>query len=223
MKQRKILIVEDDLSLSRLLQTVFEEMGYKIYVADNGATALEIYVRYNPEIILLDIDLPEKNGWEVMTLIRKENKLVPILIMTAHKTKESDSLKSYDLGATSYIRKPFFVKEVAASISSLFDLAYGYVEIISIGNYQLNMSSFCLQTNAKEYQLKEREARTLYLLGKNKNQIVKTEYILEQIWHCNSPNNLQMLRNSIVELRRILQNENEMKIETIHKKGYVMY
>ena len=222
MNKKTILIAEDDLILAKVLQKVFEEKDFKVYHTDDGVTALKIYDSCDPAILLLDIDLPEKSGWEVMELIREKNKLVPIVIMSGHKIELNDSLKSYDIGATHYVRKPFYEEEIVALIASIVARTYGYMEIISIGNCQLNMSSFYLQVNSKIYQLKEKEAKVLYLLGKNQNQIVETEQILELVWHHDSLNNLQMLRNLIVELRKSLQEVAEIKIKTVHKKGYMM-
>jgi len=114
-----------------------------------------IYISYQLSmvILLLDINLSEKSGWEVMEMIREKNKLVPIVIMSGHKIELSDSLKSYDMGATNYIRKPFRVEEIVAFVTSLIARTYGYMDIISIGNCQLNMSSFCFHTNSKVIQL----------------------------------------------------------------------
>ena len=149
MNKKTILIAEDDLGFSKILQKVFEENDFKVHHADNGISALKIYNNYDPAVLLLDIDLPEKNGWEVMELIKEKNKLVPIVIMSGHKIELSDSLKSYDMGATNYIRKPFRVEEIVAFVTSLIARTYGYMDIISIGNCQLNMSSFCFHTNSK--------------------------------------------------------------------------
>ena len=223
MKPRRILIAEDDDHLLKVLQQVFKEKDFNVCLADNGTSALEQYRNYKPDVILMDIDMPEQNGWEVLHRIREENKIVPIIIMSGKKIKETDSLKSYDLGATFFILKPVRYQEIVAIIQSAINSAYGTEEVFVFGNFQLDMSSFLLTAGHEEYHLTEREAKTLVLLIKNSNRIVKTYDILNCVWHIDaSPNNHQMLRNVIAKLNKILTKHGDISIESGYGRGYFL-
>jgi DNA-binding response OmpR family regulator len=223
MKRYSILIAEDDFLLANALQKMLEEKNYKVIFADNGLSALKLYNAHLPEVLLMDIDMPEKDGWEVLHQIREENKQIPIIIMTANKIEEADSLKSYDLGATVFVRKPFYYTEILALINALLKTAYDYAEELSFGCFLLNMSSYILQSDSKNYQLTEREAKVLYILGKNTNRTVETKYSLNTIWHNDtSSTNFQMLKNIITKLRNILKETDKMKVQSIYGKGYLL-
>jgi DNA-binding response OmpR family regulator len=218
-----LLIAEDDSGFLKILQQMFEEKNFKTYTADNGILALEQYHTYKPEVILMDIDMPEKDGWEVLNQIRKENTLVPIIVMTGHKIEEKDSLKSYDLGATFFIRKPFHYKEIAALINSQAKSICNREDIFSFGKFRLNMSSSVLQANSEHYHLTEREAKILGLLVKNSNIAVETRDILNYIWHNNElQNNHQMLRNTVSKLNKLFKKHKTIHIESAYGKGYIM-
>ncbi|GHT65332.1 DNA-binding response regulator [Bacteroidia bacterium] len=222
MIERSILIAEDDHLLREVLQTMFEDENFTVYLASDGSTALEYYNRQQPQILLMDIDMPEKNGWEVLEQIRKNDSLLPVIIMSGRKTSEADSLKSYDLGVDAFVRKPFSPKEMIAQVNVLFNRRYDIAEIISLGHCRLNMSSRILQLPGKAYILTRTEAEVLYLLGKNKGNPVETKNILHAVWRHDSDGNHQTLRNTITRLRKLLKEENRIKIDSIYGEGYLL-
>ena len=223
MKPHRILIAEDDDLLMKMLQQAFKEKDFHVYSTDNGTGALELYQSCKPDAILMDIDMPEQDGWEVLRQIRQENSIIPIIIMSGKKITEADSLKSYGFGATVCIRKPLRYQETIALIQSTIKSAYGMGEVLHIGNFRLDMSSFLLRAGDEEYHLTEREAKTLALLIKNSNRMVTMKDILNYVWYNDElQSNHQMLRNTVVELNKIFKKHGKVKIESVYSKGYIL-
>jgi DNA-binding response OmpR family regulator len=216
-----ILIAEDDLALAMILQKIFEEKGFRVYAADNGITAWEQYRVNKPQAALIDVEMPGKNGWEVLDQIREENQTIPIIIMSGKKLSKADSSKSYELGATSFIRKPFDQEELLCHINSLVNSIYGCSKTLYWGNIQLNVSSRILHISKNEYKLTDRENSVLSILIKNASRIVETKEFMNHIWHDNDclQSNNQMLKNVITGLRKILEPEG-VKIESVYNAGY---
>lgn len=224
MKNCSILIAEDDLILLRVLRKMVEDKGLKTYVADNGATALELFHAHKPDIVLMDIDMPEKDGWEVLEEIRRTNQFVPVIIMTGRSVEEQDSLKSYEMGATFFVRKPFHLREIVALIDVQLKTLYGFVDVVTFGSFVLNMYVYSLKGHSQTHQLTEREARVLYILVKNINRVVETKVILQEIWHDDeSQSNRQMLKNTVARLRKLIEDSGEMRIESLYARGYILY
>ncbi len=221
MKNHSILLAEDDNSLVRILKRMFEEKGLKIYDADNGESALELFHKHKPSIVLMDIEMPEMDGWQVLENIRKEDQIIPVIIMTGRKTELEDSLYSYDKGATFFLRKPFHSHEVIAMVESQIKMTYGLTNAITFAQFQLNMSSYTISKDNETYNLTEREAKVLYMLAKKANQIVESSNILMEIWYDESSSNKQMLKNTIAKLRKIVECD-DVKIEAMYGRGYIL-
>lgn len=223
MKNQSILIAENDEDLMKILRLMFEEKNFNTFTADNGISALELFRKHSPKIVLMDIDMPEKNGWEVLEEIRTQDQLTPVIIMTGRNIEEKDSVKSYDIGATFFIRKPFHYKEIFALIDSLVKSMYGFADIITFGSFHLNMSSFILEHDKQTFTLTEREAKVLYMLAKNANRKVELSKILNEIWYNDeSASNRQMLKNTIAKLRKIIEEDPKIKLESIYGIGYIL-
>ncbi|MDL2322500.1 response regulator transcription factor [Bacteroidales bacterium OttesenSCG-928-A17] len=221
MRQKSILIVEDDPFLSKVLVRIFNDNHFQVYFSDNGDTALDLYSLHTPQAILMDIDIPGKNGWEVLELIRKVDSKTPIFIMTASKLTESDSLKSYDLEASFFIRKPFHPKEILALINNQLKTTYNLSGVVTVNNLQLNLSTFTLKTPTSIHQLIERECKILELLIQNKNQLVKNEDIHSSIWKFYDTRNQEMVKKYISNLRKLTEIEG-INIISVRNKGYLL-
>lgn len=218
-----ILIAEDEALLAKMLQKVFTENDFVTHLAEDGKEAVYLYQIYNPDIILMDIDMPHRSGWEVLEIVRKENKTLPVVIMSGTRISEEDSLRSYQLGAVSFFRKPFFPKEIVAHIRSLMKIKYDLEETLVMDCFTLDLSLNSLVIHGKEYRLPERESKVLYLLAKNKDKLVKYQEFIKFIWNNNGlPSNDQMLRNLITSLRKVFQKMERVQIEHIYGKGYIL-
>ena len=220
----RILIAEDDESLAKNLQKVFVENDFEVYLAEDGKEAVYLYQIKNPNIILMDIEMPHRNGWEVLEIIRKENKDVPVVIMSGNRISEDDSLKSYTLGAVTFFRKPFYPKEIVAHIQSLIKIKYDFDETLVMDCFSLNLSTNSLKINNGEpVYLPEREVKVLYLLAKNPEKLLAYKEFINLIWrNTETLSNRQMLSNVISSLRKIFQQERRVNIEHIYGKGYIL-
>ena len=220
MKSHTILIADDDALLVKTLENAFIEENYHVYTANNGIDALQQFYDCKPKIILMDIDMPGKNGWEALKQIRQDNRLIPIIIMTGQFINEADAIKSLNDGAVSFIRKSLSYKEIVATVNSSFRSAYSPDEIFSFGKFTLNMSSHYLQIGNEKYPLTNREAQLLCLLVKNINQTVEMKKILHFVWSHDSSSNNQMMRNTIAKLNRMFEKFGKIHIKSIYGVGY---
>jgi DNA-binding response OmpR family regulator len=218
-----ILIAEDEALFAKMLRKVFNESGFETCLAEDGKQAVHLYNTRNPNIILMDIDMPHRNGWQVLEIIRKEDKTIPVVLMSGKRISEADSLRSYKLGAVSFFRKPFFPKEIVAHIQSLIKMKYDFDETLAMGGFSLNLANNRLKINNEDHYLTDREAKILYLLAKNEDKIVGYQEFITQIWHCEkAPNYEQMIRNIIAKLRKCLIKAERINIEYIYGKGYIL-
>jgi DNA-binding response OmpR family regulator len=220
MRKRSILIVDDDVTFATFLKKIFRENDWEVEMADNGETALSKYHSDRPDIILMDIDMPGKNGWETLHQIRTESQSIPVILMSGRKTDGPDFAKSYAEKATLSVRKPFATEEILGLVQSLYRSSYGDAEMLSFDEFQLDMSSCTFQAGTQTYSLTEREAKVLFLLCKNRYKIVRTTSILESIG-CYTANQGQILLNIISNLRKQLKNT-PLQIKTVYGKGYLL-
>jgi DNA-binding response OmpR family regulator len=222
MNNRTILIADDDDLIIKSFERAFIEKNFNVFTADNGISALDKFNSFSPKIILMDIDMPAKNGWEVLKEIRKVNRFIPIVIMSNKYIDEDSALKSYEDGATSFIRKSTSMKELIAYVDALYNTTYSPNESIGFGKYTLNTSTLSIYANKEKYHLTEREVRLLFILVKNLNNIVERKDILNFVWGNDSTSNSQMLRNTITKLNKFFFFFGEMKIKSVFGKGYIM-
>jgi len=219
MKKLSILIADDDPELADVFERIFIEKGYIVYKTDNGTDVIDQCKKFIPNIILMDIDMPGKDGWEVLKIIRKENKITPVIIMSNKYIEETDAMKSYSEGATFFMRKSLTLNEITASVDSLFKYTYSPDEILDFGKFILDMSSNSIQINSEKYVLKDRQIKLICMLAKRMNQVVSRGEILISIWHCDSPPNRQMLRNEITEINKKFSKTGVIQIKTVYNRG----
>lgn len=214
-----ILIVEDNKEIATLLKDFLTKENYIVSVADNGEKALSLYKKYGARLILLDIMLPEMDGFNVCSKIR-ENSNTPIFILSA-KTDKEDKLNGIILGADDYIEKPIDIDILLAKIKGIFKRRYDIEKIIE-ENLILNTVQQILAVGKKEYELTTKECELLKILMKNKNTTLKKEYLFNTIWGSDSDTELQSLTVHIKWLReKIEENPKEPKhIITIWGVGY---
>ena len=184
MNNRKIMIVDDDLNICELLRLYIEKEGYSTVIANDGETAVELFSREQPSLILLDIMLPKMDGWQVCREIRKTSDC-PIIMLTA-KGEVFDKILGLELGADDYVVKPFEAKEVVARIRAVLRRTGAAEEdavkevrwdklIINLTNYELIVDGKQIDTPPKELEL-------LYHLASNPNKVFTRDQLLDQVW-----------------------------------------
>ena len=213
-----ILYAEDDTHLAKLYIQAFEKAGFYVVYTPIGETVFSLYKKHSPDVVLLDLMLPKKNGFEAAGEIRKENKEVPILIITS-MSDSSTAVKGFGIGINDYIRKEYSTEETIARIQSHLTENYSvsnYVEItptcwIDTQNQSLVVNKECFNLSISEYKL-------LCLLYKNRHIVIDRNAIIEEIWSKNKINSPLYLNKTISYLRRYLQHTN-ITITSYFKRG----
>ena len=223
MKHLKILFADDDLKYALILKRFLEAEGYEVYYAGNGRIALEQYPEVKPDLILLDINMPEVNGYEVARQIRETDKHTLIFFLT-DRTDKTDRLEGFKVRANDYLSKPFYPEELIARIRERFDgLDEGNEkEVYTFGNTTFDYTNNELRTLASKVLITSRQAEILRLLVKHMDSAVSRETILEQVWGVSSHTNSLALNVQISYLRKALRNDDSVQIESLMKKGYAI-
>jgi DNA-binding response OmpR family regulator len=224
MSQTKVFYVEDELFLGKIVKESLESRGFEVIMESDGAKATAAFKTASPDICILDVMLPNKDGFEIADEIRNVNEDIPIIFLTA-KTQTADVLKGFQSGANDYIRKPFSMEELIVRIQNA--LRQGATaetpkagESFKIGkfNYQLNRQ--ILSNGAEERKLSYRESELLKLLYENRDKIIDRKDILNLLWGNDSFFNSRNLDVYITKLRGYLKDDPSLEIITIKGIGY---
>lgn len=220
-KPIKILLVDDDLKNSMLLKRFIEAEGYEVIYANNGRVGLEMYRETRPDLILLDINMPELDGFEMARIIRQNDKRVIIFFLT-DRTDKVDRLHGFSLKGNDYIPKPFYPEELIAKIDERFDsLTVSQNVEFRLGDtiFRPNLSS--LTYNGETHSLSVRQTEILQMLAENIGHPVERDIILDRIWGDASYSNSLALNVQITYIRRLLTDPS-VSITSIKKKGYIL-
>lgn len=224
MKPLKILFADDDLKYSMLLKRFLEAEGYEVTYAGNGAIALEQFPLVKPDLVLLDVNMPGLNGFEVAGRIREADRHVLIFFLSDRSDK-SDRLQGFQLKANDYLAKPFYPEELIARIRERFDTQLSEVaeeETYALGNSVFNYSTNEIRTGNSKVLITSRQAELLRLLALNRNSSVSRDKLLEAVWGSSSYANSLALNVQISYLRKALRNDSAVRIESLMKKGYML-
>ncbi|MEM7343171.1 MAG: response regulator transcription factor [Chloroflexota bacterium] len=180
----KILVVDDDLTIRQVVQGYLEQAGYKVFMAENGDTAMHLLRREKPDLLVLDLMLPDKDGWEITRWIRNDRILaaLPIIMLTA-RVDDTDKVVGLELGADDYITKPFNGREVVARVRALLrrrELDQPQQTVIEIGSLALNTAARTLQVNRQAIDITTTEYNILLALMDNTNYTFTREELLER-------------------------------------------
>lgn len=214
-----ILIIEDDKELAGLLTDFLRAEGYTVSAVDNGERGIELFERYGARLVVLDINLPEMNGFAVCSRLR-ENTDTPILIVSCRTDKE-DKLNGLDLGADDYIEKPYDIDILIAKIKGIFKRRY-QKDIISADGVTLNLADRTATIDGQSVDLPTKEFDLLALLIENQGKAMKKEYLFSTVWGSDSESELQTLHVHINRLRQKLGDDpkNAKRLLTVWGVGY---
>lgn len=224
MKPLKILFADDDLKYSMLLKRFLENEGYEVTYAGNGVIALEQFPLIKPDLVLLDINMPGFNGFEVAERIRATDSHVLVFFLSDRSDK-ADRLQGFQLRANDYLAKPFYPEELTARIRERFASQLSEAiteEVYSFGNSVFNFSTNEVRTANSKVLITSRQAELLRLLALNTNASVTRDRLLETVWGNASYANSLALNVQITYLRKALKNDPTVKIESLMKKGYML-
>ncbi|SHH61634.1 DNA-binding response regulator, OmpR family, contains REC and winged-helix (wHTH) domain [Caloranaerobacter azorensis DSM 13643] len=215
----KILIVEDEDRMRRLIRDYLKKEGYTVIEAEDGKLALEKFFNDDIDLVILDIMLPEYDGWTVMREIRKKSN-VPIIILTA-RSEESDELFGFELGADEYVTKPFSPKVLVARVKALLRRSniFSEKDILKIGSLELDLNGHRVFNDGIEIKLTPKEYELLVYMAKNKGKALSRETILNGVWGYDYYGDLRTVDTHIKRLRLKLKGNSDI-IETVRGVGY---
>jgi DNA-binding response OmpR family regulator len=219
----KILYVEDEPFLGRIVKESLESRDYEVNMVTDGAQVATAFQKIQPDICVLDVMLPNKDGYSLSKAIRQMNPLVPIIFVTA-KTQTEDLLKGFESGGNDYLRKPFSMEELIVRVNNLLTMTRKNnpvaAEIISLGRYEFNTQRYELKLDDQSRKLSHREAVLLQILAENKNATISRKDILMRVWGDDSFFNSRNLDVYITKLRDFLKEDPAIEIITIKGVGY---
>lgn len=220
----KILYVEDELFLGKIVRESLESRGFDVIMESDGARVLDVFRVVHPDICVLDVMLPNKDGFTIADEIRNIDEEVPIIFLTA-KTQTEDVVKGFSLGGNDYIRKPFSMEELIVRIQNLLrnkseGLPRSNGGEVTLGKFQFQLNRQLLSNGKEEKKLSYRESELLRLLYENRDKIIDRRDILNLLWGNDSFFNSRNLDVYIAKLRGYLKEDASLEIITIKGVGY---
>ncbi|HEX2846242.1 MAG TPA: response regulator transcription factor [Chitinophagaceae bacterium] len=222
-QKTKILLAEDDLQLGFIIKDNLEEAGFQVINCPDGETAWEHYQKTNPDLCILDVNMPYRDGFSLAKKIRQKSDRIPILFLTA-KSLEEDKLKGFAAGGDDYIVKPFSMKELLSRMQVFLRrnkmIVAESAQTIKIGDFSFYPAELKLVGEKDTVSLTQREAELLEFLCLHPNKVLKREEILSNVWGKNDFFLGRSMDVFMTRLRKLLSIEPSVTIETIHGVGY---
>ncbi|MFW5870904.1 MAG: response regulator transcription factor [Verrucomicrobiota bacterium] len=233
MNRSHILVAEDDKNIRIGLADMLEGEGYRVETANNGKAALSLIRKKNFDLLILDIMMPGKSGYDVCREVRTRNQSIPIIMLTA-KTEEIDKVVGLKLGADDYVTKPFGLKELLARIEAVLRRCMAGKEKVkrkqgskrphrfSFGPVEVDTREYCINSGKKKNPVTERELNLLLFFNDRPNEVVSRDELLDRVWGLEYYGTTRTLDQHIAKLRKKLtgQSKKHSCIETVHGVGY---
>ena len=220
----RILIVEDELDLANIIKDYLVKELYEVEICTEGDKAIEIFDKFKPSLVILDLMLPGMNGYEICQNIRIKS-TIPILILSA-KIDEFDKVKGLNLGADDYITKPFRPRELLARVNAQLRRSQVFnkenLEIIEIENIRIYTKEYKVEKDGRDLDLSRNEFELLIFLSKNPRQVFSREQLYDRIWGFDSYGDLNTVTVTINRLRQKIEDnpKNPKYILTVWGVGY---
>ncbi|MDR1630358.1 MAG: response regulator transcription factor [Oscillospiraceae bacterium] len=223
MQNEKIMIVDDDVNICELLRLYLEKEGFSTVIVNDGLSAVDMFTRENPSLVLLDIMLPGLDGWQVCRKIRA-NSSVPIIMLSA-KGETFDKVLGLELGADDYVVKPFDTKEVTARIKAVLrrTSAQNHEQlkevrfdklVINLTNYELKVDGVLIDTPPKELEL-------IFHLASNPNRVFTRDQLLDEVWGFDYYGDSRTVDVHVKRLREKLEGvSDKWELKTVWSVGY---
>lgn len=230
MAMKKILIIEDEPSIRELVTYNLKANGYLSLEAEDGDRGMTLIHQEHPDLLLLDIMLPGKDGYEICRELRDEGNDIPIIMLTA-KSEEVDKVLGLEFGADDYIAKPFGIRELMARIRAVLrrcerrDASGRQTDgedKITDGDLTINFDRHEVTVNGKEVRLTLREFELLGFLMRNRGHVFTRDELLDKVWGIDYAGETRTVDVHVRYLRKKLHDHDEKYIETIRGKGYKM-
>lgn len=218
-----ILLAEDDDNLGLLLNTFLKAKGFNVDLARNGSIAYQMFNEKTYDFLILDVMMPEMDGFSLAKEIRETDKDVPILFLTAKALKE-DKLEGFAVGADDYLTKPFSMEELLARITAILKRTRSdeskSAAVYQVGRFSFDADKRIIDIDGEFVKLTTKENHLLKLLSKNKNEVLDRQAALRAIWGDDNYFNGRSMDVYIAKLRKILKGDESIEIMNVHGKGF---
>lgn len=219
----RILLVEDEVLLGKIVKESLEVRGFTMYHALDGKEGLKRYRELKPDLIVLDVMMPEMDGITLAREIRKNDRYTPIIFLTS-KSQTQDVVKGFESGGNDYLKKPFSMDELIVRIRELLSRGAGAPNgpstVFQIGRYQFDYEKQCLRDDNGNQQLSHREAEILMRLCMQTGRVLERKQVLLDLWGDDSFFNARSMDVFISKLRRYLKGDPSVQIVNIRGVGY---
>lgn len=203
----RILIVEDEPALANVVKDYLKNELFDVEICTEGDKAIEVFNKYRPSLLILDLMLPGMNGYEICKNVRMTS-VIPILILSA-KTDEFDKVMGLNLGADDYLTKPFRPKELVARVNALIRRSQVFnknnLEVIDVGNIRIFIKEYKVEKDDVNMDLSKKEFELLLFLAKNPKQVFTREHLYERVWGLDSYGDLDTVTVTINRLRQKIE------------------
>lgn len=219
--KQKIMIVDDDANIAELISLYIEKEGYETKIASDGEEAIRLFSDFAPNLVLLDIMLPEIDGYDVCKAIRKVSS-IPIIMLTA-KGETFDKVLGLELGADDYIVKPFEPKELVARVKAVLrrvDPKDDNSKKVVVPNLTISLSNYTVVYRGERVEMPPKELELLYFLASHKNQVFTREQLLNQIWSYEYIGDTRTVDVHVKRIREKFQEEEVWSLKTVWGVGY---
>ena len=224
MMDTKILVVDDDSNISELLKVYFTNEGYEVKTASDGVEGISFFKMYDPDITILDITLPKKDGWQVCREIR-EMSSKPIIMITA-KGEVFDKVLGLELGADDFLVKPFDMKELSARVKAVLRRYQAHNnqdddEVVKFENIEISRQKYELKLKGKSVDIPPKELELLYFLASNYNRVFTRDQLLDKVWGFDYLGDSRTVDVHVKRLREKLEGASDKWIlKTVWGVGY---
>lgn len=222
MNKIKLLLVEDEITLAQIIKESLETRDFVVLHSRNGEEAYQMYQDNSPDILVVDIMMPVKDGLTLTKEIRRIDTQTPIIFLTA-KSQPQDVVAGFDTGGNDYLKKPFSIEELIVRVKNLVNSKprHDNMHELILGQYKFNPINQTLQYKEEKIDsLTSRESQLLLFLAENKNQIVERNTILDLMWTNNDFYSSRSMDVFISKLRKLLNKDKTLKIMNVRGVGY---
>tara|TARA_R110002096_G_scaffold436050_1_gene666175 strand:+ start:118857 stop:119555 length:699 start_codon:yes stop_codon:yes gene_type:complete len=222
--KQQILLVEDDPNFGAVLRDYLELHDFEVILAKDGVEGLQAYRNNDPEICILDVMMPHKDGFTLGSEIRELDNEMPLIFLTAKSLKE-DVLRGYQVGADDYLTKPFDSEVLLYKLKAILNRTNQNQEtpeekILAIGKYQYDSEMRILKLEDKEFKLSPKEGALLKLLAQNKNSLVSRSEALKKIWKDDNYFTGRSMDVYVAKIRKHLKEDSAVAIINVHSEGF---
>ena len=225
MLDTKILVIDDDESICENIKTYFEKEGYEVKTVNDGLSGVDSFKLYSPDLVVLDIVLPKKDGWQVCREIREVSDK-PI-IMISSKGDTFDKVLGLELGADDYLVKPFDIKELSARVKAVLRRARSSSssktnnEVIKFENIEISLQEYKLKLRGKPIDIPPKELELLYFLAYNSNRVFTRDQLLDKVWGFDYLGDSRTVDVHVKRLREKLEGvSDKWMLKTVWGVGY---